>query len=237
MRSLASRILCDTAPRGLHAARHADTTFGATPAAPDLDEMATAPDPNAATQVAAPRIRPLAEVPELVAAAANLLRTHTASFDLSDAEARVVAGYMGLVFFPRGATLFREGDRTNTQHMLLLLTGEVAVDTADATKHGAVAISVLGPGNLIGEMGVLDGSPRSAQCSAATAVQAASLTRTSLQRLIVEHPAIGAKLMVAIAQRIAERLRGLSDQLELYGQLNASLQAKVQQLEAERSLR
>ena len=41
--------------------------------------------------------------------------------------------------------------------MLLVLTGEVSVQTADAGTGEPVVISVLGPGNVIGAMGLLDG--------------------------------------------------------------------------------
>ena len=194
-------------------------------------------DPSAATTAGVPRSRPLSEVPELAEVAARLLRTPTATLDIDDADARVVVSQMRLTYFPRGASMVRQGDTTNTNFMLLVISGEVAVDTADPGQPNAVAISVLGPGNLIGEMGMLDGGARSASCTAATAVQAASLSRGGLQRLIDQRPAVAAKLMAGISQRIAERLRALGEQLQMYAQLVGAQQAEIEKLKAQRAMR
>ena len=194
-------------------------------------------DPSAATTAGMPRSRPLDEVPELAAVAARLLRTPATTLDLNDAEARLIASQMRLIYFAPGASLVREGDKLHTSYMLLVITGEVAVDTADAGRPDAVAISVLGPGNLIGEMGLLDGGARSASCTAATAVQAASLSRNGLNRLIEQRPAVAAKLMAGISQRISERLRALGEQLQMYAQLVSAQQAEIDKLKALRALR
>lgn len=191
-------------------------------------------DPNPPTLAGAPTSRPLDEVPELAEAAARLLRAPTATLDLTEAEARVVAGCMRLKNYPRGATLLRQGDKSNTSYMLLLITGEVTVDTVDSGQTDMVAISVLGPGNLIGELGMLDGAARSASCTAASAVQAASLSRSGLQKLIAERPAVAAKLMAAISRRIAERLRALTEQLQMYAQLTAAQAGEIERLKLQR---
>ena len=194
-------------------------------------------EPGGATFAGAPASRALEEVPELAEAAARLLRTPMAMLDLTEAEARSVAGYMRLKYFPRGAVLLRQGDKSNSSYMLLVITGEVSVDTAEAGRPDAVAISVLGPGNLVGELGLLDGAARSASCSAATAVQAASLSRNGLLKLIAERPAVAAKLMAAISQRIADRLRALGEQIQMYAQLTAAQAAEIERLKTQRGQR
>jgi CRP-like cAMP-binding protein len=150
---------------------------------------------------------------------------------LTAADAQCVVLYMRLVDFPRGWTLFREGDERSADYMLLLLEGEVSVDTGETGPNGAVPISVLGAGSVIGEMSLLDGAPRSASCHAQSAVRAAGLSRRGLQQLIDEHPAAGARLMIALAQRTAERLRALGQQLQMYAQLTARLQQQVAALQ------
>ena len=194
-------------------------------------------DRNDATSAGAPRTRALSEVPELAEVAARLLHTPGATLDIDDADARLIVSQMRLVYFARGASLVRQGDKDNTNYMLLIITGEVAVDTAAAGQGDAVAISVLGPGNLVGEMGLLDGGARSASCTAATAVQAASLSRNGLQRLIEQRPAVAAKLMAGISKRMAERLRALGEQLQIYAQIVAAQQAEIDKLKALRPQR
>ena len=186
--------------------------------------------PAESTSSGALRTHPLADHPELARLAATLLRTSSATLDLSEDEARQVVAYLRLVHFPRGATLIREGDRSNTSFMLLVLHGDVSVDMADEGRPEALAVSVLGPGNLIGEMGLLDGAPRSATCRAVSEVQAAGLSRHDLQRLIDEHPKTAARLLVAISQRIGDRLRAMGEQLRLYARLTAAQQVEIDRL-------
>ena len=174
------------------------------------------------------RARPINESPELAALATALLRTPTALAELTVAEARCVVG------FAAGATILREGDRWNTHYMLLMLTGDVAVEKAEAPPNEPLSVSVLGPGNVIGEMGLLDGAPRSMTCRAVTPVQAAGLARDALQTLIDDNPKVGAKLMIAISQRMVERLRAVVDQLLFYAQLTATMHAELEALKGAR---
>lgn len=179
---------------------------------------------------AAARARALSELPTLAAQTVQMLHTPQAMFGLGLDEAKVVVGYMHAVAFPRGATLLREGDGRDTAEMLFLLEGEVSVDGGTLRPSGGVPIASLGPGNVLGEVALLDGQPRSAQCTALSPVRAAGLTRAALQRLLDEHPKVAAKLMIALVQRITERVRGMGQQLQMYGELTASLQAELDRL-------
>jgi CRP-like cAMP-binding protein len=60
---------------------------------------------------------------------------------------------------------------------------------------------------------MLDGEPRYATCTALDDVEAAVLTRAAVGKLIHDHPAVGAKLLVKITQLLAQRLRNTSNQL------------------------
>lgn len=177
-----------------------------------------------------PRTRPLDETPELALRAVELLRTPSAIVQLSADEARQVVAFMRLVRFPVGAVVFQAGVRVGAGFMLLLLEGQMSVEAGDAASAHAVPISVIGAGSTVGEMSLLDGAPHSATCTAASPVVAAGLSRGGLERLIEEHPRIATKLLVGLAHRIADRLRDLGDQLQIYAQLNASLEAEVGRL-------
>lgn len=190
------------------------------------------PKPPAATGATPARARPLAELPTLAAQTIELLRSSHALFALSVDEARCVVAHMQVVSHAKGATLLREGDGSDTREMLLLLDGEVSVDAGLGGQAGGITIASLGPGSLLGEVALLDGRPRSAQCTALSPVRAAVLSRQSLQTLLENHPRVAAKLMIALSQHIAERLRGMGQQLQVYGQLTASLQAEVDRLRA-----
>jgi len=191
----------------------------------------TTPD-TAPTGAATARARTLAEVPMLAAQTVEMLRSSHALFGLTADEARVVVGYMRVVTCAKGATLLREGDGRDASEMLLLLDGEVSVDAGTDNAAGSVAIASLGPGSVLGEVALLDGLPRSAQCTALSPVRAAGLTRVSLQAMLDQQPRVAAKLMIVLSQRITERLRGMGQQLQVYAQLTASLQAEVDRLRA-----
>ena len=163
-----------------------------------------------------PRTRAISEVPRLAARAAEQLDAQ---------DARTVVAYLREVSYAPGDMLFRAGDVQAGAHLLLVLEGEVTVETGTALPGLEVPIAVLGPGSVLGEMAPLDGAPRSATVTAVTPVQAAGLARRGLERLIDEHPKVAARLMVVLAQHMAERLRALDDQLRMYGQIHTAIRA------------
>ena len=90
-----------------------------------------------------------------------------------------------------------------------------------------VVISVIGPGSLIGEMGVIDGGPRSASCTAITDVKLGVLSRAALMNLIEAHPAAAARLMLGLARGLAERLRESNRRLRTVSQVTRALQSEL----------
>ena len=130
--------------------------------------------------------------------AAELLCAPTALMQLSLADARTVVGYMKPLRIEEGDTFIAEGDE-RTDFMVLVLEGDVTVESVVVSRKSPVTVTVLGPGSLIGEMGLVDGEPRSASCTAASNLRTAILTRESLEDLMQEEPAVGAKLMMAVS--------------------------------------
>jgi CRP/FNR family transcriptional regulator, cyclic AMP receptor protein len=162
--------------------------------------------------------------------AAELLTAPSAMMRLSLDEARIVVSYMDPRRFPEGTVFIQEGDKNNTDYMFLVLDGEVTVESITVSRTTPVTTAVLGAGSLLGEMGVVDGEPRSATCTAISQVRAAILTRAALEQLINEQPAIGAKFMMSISLRIAQRLRDTADKLKLYTQLTQAMQQEIDRM-------
>lgn len=175
--------------------------------------------------------RSILEEPTLAAKAEALLRTPTALSDLSASEARCVVSYMRLVSYDDGALLFREGDQEQTGYMLLILHGDVTVETTVISRTEPIVMSVLGAGNLIGEMGLLDGAPRAASCVASSPVTGAALSRRSLRRLMEDAPEVATKLLITVSLRLAERLRESGRQQRIYCQLVRAMQDEIEALE------
>lgn len=130
--------------------------------------------------------------------------------DLTPQEADILGKLMPRVRARAGQVLIREGEVGDW--MLLLLAG--TVDVVKAAQGGSVSrLAVIKQGAAVGEMSMLDSAPRYATCVAIDEVQAGVLTRSVIARLIQEHPAIGAKLLVKLTQLLAQRLRNTSNQL------------------------
>jgi CRP-like cAMP-binding protein len=123
--------------------------------------------------------------------------------------------------------LFEEGDAVDNDYMALLLDGEVRAETRTGLPGEDVVISVIGPGSLIGEMGVIDGSPRSASCTAITDVKLGVLSRAALMNLIETHPGAAARLMLGLARGLAERLRESNRRLRTISQVTRALQSEL----------
>ncbi len=162
--------------------------------------------------------------------AAELLAAPDAMMRLTLDEARIVVSYMNPRKFAEGTVFIQEGDKNNTDYMVLVLDGEVTVESIVVSRTTPVTTAVLGAGSLLGEMGIVDGEPRSATCTATSEVRAAIFTRSALEKLINEQPAIGAKFMMSISLRIAERLRDTADKLKLYAQLTQAMQQEIDRL-------
>lgn len=165
-----------------------------------------------------------------IALAAEMLITPTALMDLSLEEAKVVVHYMCPQFIPEGTMFIREGDEEDTGFMVLVLDGEVTVENIVVSRVSPITVTVLGPGSMHGDLGLIDGRPRSASCTASSALRCAILTREGMQQLLEDNPRIGAKLMMAISMRMSDRLRDNTEKLKKYVQLTKTMQQEIDRL-------
>jgi len=109
--------------------------------------------------------------------------------------------------FAKGQMIFGRGDPGT--HLYLVADGQVrlAIGTAEGRE---LSFQIATTGDLIGEIAVLDGGPRSAEAIALTAVKAYSLERNALRELWQAYPA----LSHAIISFLCWRLRDASDRFE-----------------------
>jgi CRP/FNR family cyclic AMP-dependent transcriptional regulator len=81
--------------------------------------------------------------------------------------------------------------------------GIIVDGTAEVTKRGK-AIARLGPGDLFGELAVLDPAPRSATVQALTEVTAIRIRRDPLADVIAADAGVAMRILEALARRIRE---------------------------------
>lgn len=146
--------------------------------------------------------------------------------DFTPEQADILGAAIVRVRARPGQVLVAEGEIGDW--MLVLLSGTVdvtrrmyqrsgasgpATAADNAPKDDITRLAVIKAGAVVGEMSMLDSEPRYATCTAIDAVEAGVLTRQAIARLIQDHPAVGAKLLVKITQLLAQRLRNTSNQL------------------------
>jgi CRP-like cAMP-binding protein len=175
-----------------------------------------------------------AELPGITELVAELLCTHTQVLPLTMDHARMVVGYLRPCHAAMGQVLIREGDMgdgTESPDLLLILRGEVAVHTrttADALGS-EIELATLGPGDILGEMTLLDGMPRSATCTVTRDLLGASLSRSAMEVLAHDHPQVAARLMTAICERLVQRLRDNNQMLSAHMATARELQEQLHQ--------
>src|SRR5262249_45987444 len=93
-----------------------------------------------------------------------------------------------------GDFLFREGDQRDK--MYVLLEGEMEIRLDDYVPETA------GPGSLIGEMALIDGSPRSANAMAKTNCRLAPIDKRRFLFLVQQHPHFATHVLKVLAKRL-----------------------------------
>ena len=102
------------------------------------------------------------------------------------------------VKYDKGAEIFKEGD-IGTQ-FYAILKGSVKIRKQASGRF----LAQLGPGEVFGEMAVLDNQPRSATAEAATVVE---LFAFDGHRLLNDFPHLSVKLLRYMARELSKRLR------------------------------
>ncbi|MDD5248155.1 MAG: Crp/Fnr family transcriptional regulator [Rhodocyclaceae bacterium] len=95
-----------------------------------------------------------------------------------------------------GQELFHEGDAGDV--MYVLITGEATV------RIGKLVLENVGPGAILGEMAVVDGSPRSTTVSANTVCTFTIIDQKRFQFLVDESPRFAIEVMKVMAQRLRQ---------------------------------
>jgi CRP-like cAMP-binding protein len=129
---------------------------------------------------------------------------------LPPAELRAAAHYFGISEIKQDEAIFEEG--AIGAFMCIVHSGSISVIKANLNNE-QVEVATLGHGRAFGEMAVLDGERRSATCRAAEDSILLTLSKEALDKMLEEHPRIGARVIRAIAVSLSRRLRMAVGQL------------------------
>ena len=111
--------------------------------------------------------------------------------------------------YPKGARVFHEGDESDACYVIR--EGEVRV-TREHSDGRAIALATLGPGELVGELAMLDGGVRSASLEALTDIELLAVSAADMRGLLGRNAEITAKLVVALTKRLRETNERISRQ-------------------------
>jgi CRP-like cAMP-binding protein len=101
--------------------------------------------------------------------------------------------------FDAGSVIFSKGDPGD--RMYVITGGSVSIVDGERT------IATLGPGELLGELALIDASPRSAAAIALTDCALAPIDRPRFLFLVQQTPYFAVQVMQAMAERLRDERR------------------------------
>jgi CRP-like cAMP-binding protein len=125
-------------------------------------------------------------------------------------ELDVVAGLVREGGCPRGSLLFREKDPSDG--LYIVRAGAVAVEKALAAGV-RWRIASLGPGEVLGEIGLICNLPRSADAVVLEDLQYWTMSHAEFDRLYVSQPVLAAHILRNVATVLSHRLTSTNAQI------------------------
>lgn len=114
----------------------------------------------------------------------------------------------------REATIFRHEDVGDK--LYLILDGKVRI-ARQVAGMGEEALAVLGPGQVFGEMALLDESPRSADAICHEGCRLLAIAKEDLDDLLFQDKELAYEVLWGTVRVLVERLRSTNDKLTLLG--------------------
>lgn len=138
-------------------------------------------------------------MPDREQSAVELLRSVQLFSDLEQGELERFSRVAVPRSFPAGTRVFHEGDSSDACYIVRDGTFRV---TRQHTDGRAITLATLGPGELFGELAMLDGDRRSASAEALTDGELLALPAGDVRALLARHPEIALKLVAGLVRRL-----------------------------------
>jgi CRP/FNR family transcriptional regulator len=138
-------------------------------------------------------------VPEADQTAVELLKSVPLFADLEGEELERFSHVAVPRSFPAGTRVFHEGDDSDACY--IVKNGSFRV-TREHSDGRAITLATLGPGEIFGELAMLDGDQRSASAEALTDGDLLALPANDVRGLLARHPEISLKLVAGLVRRL-----------------------------------
>ncbi|OHD12692.1 MAG: hypothetical protein A2Y41_14375 [Spirochaetes bacterium GWB1_36_13] len=132
---------------------------------------------------------------------------------LSRGELNLLAKHISCVKVKKHHIIAKEGDKGD--FVCFIADGKVDVIKGDQ-KGNEVVINTLMKGRSIGEMSLIDNTPRSASLRTQTECVLLKLTKKSFDMILSQYPEMGIKILKGLARLLSMNLRKTSGRLADY---------------------
>jgi CRP/FNR family transcriptional regulator, cyclic AMP receptor protein len=141
--------------------------------------------------------------------AVELLRSVPLFADLEEGELERFSQVAVPRSFPAGTRVFHEGDSSDACY--IVSEGSFRV-TREHSDGRAITLATLGPGEIFGELAMLDGDTRSASAESITDGTLLALPANDVRSLLSRNPEIALKLVAGLVRRLRAANMRLSRQ-------------------------
>lgn len=126
---------------------------------------------------------------------ADLLRLVPLFSGLTGRSFGAIANLASETDFAAGSELVRQGDRGD-RFIIIIVSGRARVE------HDGTPLRELGPGAFLGEISLIDGSPRTATVTALDPIHELTIDRQGFLDLIDRIPVFRLEVLNALTQRV-----------------------------------
>jgi len=127
---------------------------------------------------------------------------------LDDAQAASLRASMDSVKISKGGILFKEGDEG--EHVYVVVDGKLKLGTSSGDGRENL-LSILGPGEMFGELSLFDPGPRTSTATAVTDAKLLSLSHEKLIPWLKGNPEVSLHLLARLAQRLRRTNEAVGD--------------------------
>ncbi len=136
-----------------------------------------------------------------------VLRKHPIFCDLEPEALDRLCRYAKPVSLKRGAAIYSKGDPGNSLYVVISGTAKMSISSPDGRS---AILNLIGPGEIFGEIALLDGRERTADATANTNCEVFIIDRREFLPFVRSQPALAMKFI----ELLCARLRWTSDQVE-----------------------
>ena len=127
---------------------------------------------------------------------------------LDEAAALSLRASMDTVKIAKGSILFKEGD--DGEHLYVIVDGKLKLGTSSGDGRENL-LSILGPGEMFGELSLFDPGPRTSTATAVTDAKLLSLSHEKVIPWLKQNPEVSLQLLTRLSQRLRRTNEAVGD--------------------------